>query len=89
MYVHNSFKNLTFYPNLNQSGNNKYYLRLLNRISKSFFRDYLNDLCLQTKQNRPIRDKKLCAEGWRGRSFHLHSHYQYLRSTRPRDTVIL
>lgn len=53
MNVHNSFKSLTFYPDLNQSGNNEYYLRLLNRISQSFFRDYLNDLCLQTKQNTP------------------------------------
>lgn len=53
MNVHNSFKSLTFYPDLNQSGNTEYYLRLLNRISQSFFRDYLNDLCLQTKQNTP------------------------------------
>lgn len=60
MNVNNSFQNLTFYPDLNQSGKNKYYLRVLNCITQSFFRDYLNYLCHQKTQNTPIRDKRNC-----------------------------
>lgn len=56
--VNNSFKNLTFYPNLNQAGN-KYYCGILNHISLTSFINYLNYLCLQAKQNTPIRDKSL------------------------------
>ena len=56
--VNNFLKNLTFYPNLNQSGNNKHYRRVWNHISLTSFINYLNYLCLQ-EQNTPIRDTSL------------------------------
>lgn len=57
--VNNYLKNLTFYPNLTQSGNNKHYCRVLKHISLTSFINYLNYLCLQAEQNTPIRDKSL------------------------------